>query len=101
MIGFITSKETAETIMSQVELAQTSRGVPYYWSPGMYEIFSGEHTGSYFIPLTESMLDTVLRNDLKPSDFPEFSQLVSALGGLDARVDLDPLAIQSSDEPEI
>lgn len=45
------------------------------------------------------MMATNLRGGLTPVDFPEFSQLVGALGGLEARIDLDPQAIIDPNAP--
>jgi hypothetical protein len=41
------------------------------------------------------MLSTPLHGKppLTPQDFPEFAQLVGLLGGLEARIDLDPETI--------
>jgi hypothetical protein len=38
------------------------------------------------------MFDTPLRGDppMTPKDFPEFSQLIAVLGGMDQRVDISP-----------
>tara|TARA_R110000868_G_C10739200_1_gene752241 strand:+ start:630 stop:932 length:303 start_codon:yes stop_codon:yes gene_type:complete len=90
MIGFITSPETAQAILAGIEAAQVSREMPYYWTVGKYPIYTGEHAGKMFLPFDDEMLATNLRGGLTPVDFPEFGQLVGALGGLDARIDLDP-----------
>lgn len=93
MIGFITSPTTATAILTGIQVAQESRGLPHYWTVGSYPIFTGEHVGKMFLPFDDEMMETNLRGGLTPVDFPEFEQLVSALGGLDARIDLDPQAI--------
>ena len=90
MIGFITTLETAQAVLAGIEAAQVSRGLPYYWTVGKYPIYTGEHVGEMFLPLDDKMLATNLRGGLTPVDFPEFGQLVGVLGGLDARIDLDP-----------
>jgi hypothetical protein len=93
MIGFITSPETADAILSGIEAAQTSRGLPHFWTVGSHPIFTGEHAGKTFMPFDDTMMATNLRQGMTPADFPEFSELVSILGGLDARVELDPTSI--------
>ena len=99
MIGFITTAETAAAILAGIETAMSSRGLPNYWTTGSYPIHSGPHAGSVFIPADEAILSTPLMGNppLTPRDFPEFDQLVAALGGLDARQDIDPADIENPD----
>jgi hypothetical protein len=90
MIGFITTPETSAAITAEVELAQTSRGLsPYIGIRGM-EILSGSDIGQHFIPFDDSALMTPLHGGTRISDYPEFSVLLAMLGGLDARVNIDP-----------
>jgi len=90
MIGFITSPETSAAITAAVELAQTSRNLaPYIGIRGM-EILSGSDIGQHFIPFDDSALMTPLHSGTRVSDYPEFTSLLAMLGGLDARVDIDP-----------
>jgi hypothetical protein len=98
MIGFIATPEIAQAVNDAVASAQTSRSLPVYWLPGAYPIYSGPHTGLAFIPADDAILCTPLRGDppMTPRDFPEFDQLVAALGGLDARIDIDPFIIATS-----
>ena len=100
MIGFITSFETAQAVLAGIEAAQVSRGLPYYWTVGSYPIFTGEHAGEMFLPFDDEIMATNLRGGLTPVDFPEFGQLVEALGGLDARIDLDPQFIVGPISPQ-
>lgn len=93
MIGFITSPETAAAVLAGIEQAMASRGLPNYWSCGKYTIYTGEHAGNMFLPFDDGMMATNLRGGMTPTDFPEFGQLVGFLGGLEARIDLDPQAI--------
>jgi len=93
MIGFITSPETADAILANIEAAEASRGLPHFWTVGKYPIFTGEHAGKVFLPFDDEMMATNLRGGMTPVDFPEFAQLVGAFGGLDARVDLAPESI--------
>jgi len=95
MIGFITTTEIASLVLSGIEQAMTSRGLANYWSVGSYPIYSGIYEGSVFIPADEDILTTPLHGNpvMRPVDFPEFEELVSLLGGLDARVEIDPKSI--------
>ena len=100
MIGFITNEATTDAINAGIATAQTSRGLPDYWQVGKYPIHTGEHAGSFFIPFDDTMMATNLRGGLTPRDFPEFGQLVAALGGLEARVDLNASAIIDPNAPK-
>ena len=97
MIGFITNTETAAAIIDGSREAQLSRGTAYYWTTGSAPIYSGDHAGQMFIPASDALLDTILHRGLTPRDFPEFDQLVTLLGGLDARVDLAEVDIITDD----
>ena len=90
MIGFITSQEQAQAANDAVAQAQINRGLPVFWLPGSYPIFSGEHVGKTFIPSDDDILNVPLIGNppLRPIDFAEFSQIITALGGLDARVEI-------------
>ena len=100
MIGFITTPETATAVVAAIREAQLSRGTAYYWTTGSAPIYSGSYTGEAFIPASDALLDTPLRRGLTPRDFPEFDQLVTLLGGLEARVDLDPDVLINPDISE-
>ena len=82
----------AVEITAAIESAQISRGLPVYWLLIGELITSGEHAGKMFLCTDDASLDTPLRGNppATPRDFPEFSQLIAALGGLDARVEIDP-----------
>lgn len=99
MIGFITTPETAQAVLDGIRTAQESRGLAHFWSTGSYPIFTGEHAGKVFIPADDAILTTNLRLGQTPMDFPEAPQLIAALGGLDARIDLDPAAIIDPNAP--
>ena len=92
MIGFVTTKATADAVIAGIEQAQRGRGLPHYWSPGAFQIHAGEHVAKYFIPASDEILSTPLRGKprLTPRDFPEFDQLMTALGGLDSRISVEP-----------
>lgn len=91
MIGFVTTQEQAQAANDAVAQAQTDRGLPVFWLPGSYPIFSGEHAGETFIPCDDAIMDTPLLGSpvMSPKDFPEFAQIIAALGGLSARVEID------------
>jgi len=90
MIGFIVTPETSAAITAAVELAQTSRGLsPYVGIRGM-EILSGPDDGQHFLPFDDLALTTSLHGGTHVSDYPEFTSLLAMLGGLEARVDIEP-----------
>lgn len=97
MIGFITTTQIAFLVLSGIERAMTSRGFANYWSVGSYPIYSGIYKDRVFIPADENILETPLYGDplMRPIDFQEFEELVSLLGGLEARVNIDPKLIVS------
>ena len=95
MIGYITTAKTADTVLAAIASAFDTRNLPRFWSPGKYLIYHGEHAGLYFIPVGDGILNAPLMGSpvQTPRDFPEFDSLVAMMGGLEARVDLDPSAI--------
>lgn len=101
MIGFVTTKEQAESANADIAEAQTSRGLPVFWLAGSYPIYSGAHAGSCFIPCDDQTLTTPLIGNppQTPQDFPEFSTIIESMGGLDARTDI-PAADITSPETE-
>ena len=101
MIGYITTSETADTVLDAIASAFDSRSLPRFWSPGKYLIYSGKNAGKYFIPAGDGILDAPLMGSpvQTPQDFPEFPQIIASLGGLEARVEIDPAIIISSDTP--
>jgi hypothetical protein len=100
MVGFVTSTATAAAVIDGIQEAQLSRGTAYYWTTGSMPIYSGDHAGQMFIPADDALLATPLRLGLTPRDFPEFDQLVTLLGGLEARVDLPASDIVDPDQSE-
>lgn len=99
MIGFITTPETSIAITAAVELAQTSRDLaPYIGIRGM-PILSGPSAGQHFLPFDDLALTTPLHGGTRVSDYPEFSALIAMLGGLDARVNIDPSLVRLPPEP--
>lgn len=102
MIGFITTQEQAEAVNSAIAKAQTDRGLPVCWLVGSYFIYSGEHEGKTFIPCNELIMNTpLIGNPPKtPMDFPEFAQIISTLGGLESRINIDPQDTSPPIQPE-
>lgn len=92
MIGFVATQEKAQAVNDAIAKAQTDRGLPVFWLAGMYEVFSGSYDGLYFIPCSEDTLKTPLIGNppLTPIDFAEFTTIIESLGGLEARVSIDP-----------
>lgn len=101
MKGFITNSDTADAILQGIANAQLSRNLPVYWSVGKYPIFTGPHAGKWFLPADDAILATPLMGNpvQRPTDFPECAQMIAALGGLQARVDLDPAALLDPNAP--
>lgn len=97
MIGFVTTHEKAQEANDAVALAQSSRGLPVFWLPGIYPIYSGHYSGLYFVPCNDEVMNTpLIGNPSQTSlDFPEFQQIVDNLGGLSARVTISPQDIIS------
>lgn len=98
MIGFITDPETAAAIVKGIAAILDAHGQPNYWSTGSYPIYSGHYAGMAFIPASDELLATPLRKGLTPMDFQETHAMIDALGGRDARQDLDPQAIINPDQ---
>lgn len=92
MIGFVISIANAKKVNDSVAQAQSDRGLPVFWLPGIYEVYHGLYDGLYFMPCDDQTLSTPLRGNppLTPVDFPEFQTIIEGLGGLDARVDISP-----------
>jgi hypothetical protein len=92
MIGFVTTKEQADTINAAIAEAQTSRGMPVFWLIGSISIHRGIHAGMHFIPCDEDTLSTPLVGNppKTPVDYPEFQTIVDNLGGLDSRIEINP-----------
>jgi len=96
MIGYLTTQEQAEAINAAIAKAQTDRGFPVFWLAGSIPIQSGIHEGMHFIPCDNDLLSTPLIGNppQTPVDFPEFQVIVETLGGLEARINLDPETIK-------
>jgi len=101
MIGFVVNAEQAQAAAEAVAAVQVAHGSPVFWQPGAYPIHSGEHAGQYFIPCDTSILSTPLTGSpvKTPPDYAEFSSIIESMGGLEARIDIDPSIITSSSEP--
>jgi hypothetical protein len=99
MIGFIATPETSAAVTLAIRDAQQRRGLPVFWLLVGMPIYSGEHAGLHFIPAGDGILDAPLLGNppQTPQDFPEFAELIASLGGLDARVEVDPETIKAPD----
>jgi hypothetical protein len=95
--GFIKSQATAETVSDAVKTACDTRGVARFIAMRGRPIYSGQYAGQVFLPLADSDLVQVMYCGQCLPDFPEFSQLVATLGGLDARVEIEPSDILDPD----
>jgi hypothetical protein len=93
MIGYIITAEQGYSIFNAINQAFANRGLQTSWNIANTPINSGEYIGYNFIPASDEILDTEIWKNLKVKDFPEFSNLIISLGGLDARIDIDPLCI--------
>ena len=95
MIGFIATPETAAAVSAGVDEAFSVRDLPQFWGLAVLPILTGEHAGKMFIAADDTIFQTPLRGNppQRPTDYPEFEQLVQMLGGLDARVEIDPIHI--------
>ena len=95
MIGFVVNAEQAQAAAEAVAAVQVAHGSPVFWQPGAYPIHSGEHAGQYFIPCDTSILSTPLTGSpvKTPPDYAEFTFIIESMGGLDARIDIDPSII--------
>ena len=87
--GYATDQETAAAISESVGLACDARETPRFIAITPMPIYSGDHVGEMFIPLPDSALEQVLWRGIKMKDFPEFQELVTGLGGLEARVEIN------------
>jgi hypothetical protein len=90
--GFVTDQATADSISAAVQAACDTRGVARFIAMHGRMIHSGQYAGQVFLPLADSDLAQVMYRGQCLPDFPEFTELIATLGGLDARVE-----IQSSD----
>jgi hypothetical protein len=100
MIGYLTTQEQAEAINAAIAKAQTDRGFPVFWLAGSIPIQSGIHAGLHFIPCDNDLLSTPLIGNppQTPVDFPEFQTIIATLGGLEARINLDPETTKLPDQ---
>ena len=87
LTGYIVDETTRDTIAAALDAVQETRGRKYLHLGAAY-IHAGASAGKYFIglsdkDLTQKMAGTMLK------DHPEFQQIITSLGGLDARVEID------------
>jgi len=92
MIGFAVTREQAKAANDAAALAQESLGLSVFWLPGQFAIFSGHYSGLTFVPCDDDIIHTPLRGNppSTPADSPEFDQIITDLGGMDALVTISP-----------
>ena len=93
MTGYITSPAVAEEILEAIRQGFLDQNMRNFWSPGAYPMGSGEHQGLIFIPLSDENLDQQLSKEsgtLTPAELPSVIQIINDLGGLAARINIDP-----------
>ena len=88
MTGFIVTTDQRDAIAAALDAAQEARGRKFLHL-GAILIRAGEHAGKHFIGLADKDLTQKL-SGIPLAEYPEFQQIVEFLGGLDARVDIDP-----------
>ena len=88
LTGYIVDEQTRDALADALDAAQESRGRKYLHL-GASLIHSGADAGKYFIGLADKDLAQKL-SGIPLADYPEFQQIIASLGGLHARVDIDP-----------
>jgi hypothetical protein len=103
MTGYVTTAANANAALEAIASAFDVRSLPRFWSPGKYLVHSGDHAGLYFLPAGDGILGAPLMGSpvQTPQDFPEFAEIIAALGGLDARVQIDPAELIDPDVDEL
>lgn len=101
MIGFVVTPEQADAANAAIAEAQTSRGMPVFWLAGSNPVYSGEHAGKCFVPCDDATLSTPLigHPPQTPKDFPEFATIIESMGGMIARIEIDPSIILAPPAP--
>lgn len=97
--GYAVDKDTANAIAASVQLACEQRGRPPFIGINPMPIYAGAHKGKMFLPLDDSSLEQVLTAGIKMRDFPEFQQMIHALGGLSARVSIQSTSLIAPNAP--
>jgi hypothetical protein len=95
--GYLTDSDTAAAISVSVGLACDARGLPRFIGITPMPIYAGTHKGKMFLPLSDMALEQVLWRGVKMKDFPEFQQIIDALGGLSARVTIQASSLIDPD----
>ena len=87
LTGYIVDETTRDALADALDAAQESRGRKYLHLGAAY-IHTGASAGNYFIGLADSDLTQKVAG-IMLKDYPEFQDIITSLGGLDARVELD------------
>ena len=101
-LGFITTQETLSQIQAAADQASLAQGqIPCLAFIGVPFIAGHEHEGKVFVEFSDGLALQKIRKGVRLKDFPEFPALVGLLGGLDARVEVDPSELVDPDAPEL
>ena len=97
LTGYIVDEQTRDALADALDAAQEARGRKFLHL-GALVIYTGEHAGGYFIGLADKDLAQKL-SGIPLADYPEFQQIIASLGGLHARVDIDPSILIDPNAP--
>ena len=100
MIGFLATteaKDEAATMLRNAQLANIGKQINHL---GERWVYTGYHAGQWFIPFPDEAITRVRWREKSFADFPEFSQIVALLGGLESRASVDPQDLIDPDAPQ-
>lgn len=98
LTGYIVDEPTRDTLAAVLDAAQESRGRKYLHLGAAY-IHLGADEGNYFIGLTDKDLTQKMAGTML-KDYPEFQDIIEWLGGLEARVSIEPSDLINPDIQE-
>ena len=87
MTGYIVTTQKRNAIAAALDAAQESHGRKFLHL-GAMRIYAGADAGKYFIGLSNKDLTQKL-GGIQLAQYPEFQQIITSLGGLDARAEID------------
>lgn len=97
MTGYIVTTDQRDAIAAALDAAQEERGRKYLHL-GAMRIYSGANKGKHFIGLADKDLTQKL-GGIALVEYPEFQDIIASLGGLDARVEIDPSILIAPNAP--
>lgn len=97
LTGYIVDEATRDTISAALDAAQEARGRKYLHL-GAMQIYAGANKGKHFIGLADKDLTQKL-GGIALVEYPEFQDIIASLGGLDARVEIDPTILIDPNAP--